>query len=204
MNYKAIKSAAISLWLCLCCGCSNDLNVGNYKISINAPHAGEQTVRVLIYEPNYGHLRIINSGKLKAGKLQLSGQVAESHIAYLDYGGKQFLPFILEKCETDIAISKENVVIWGGEENHQYFSTCNKIVTLDRQVKNIEATYQKQLSDSSLTKKTETALLKKHRTYCQALQRTITDNIKRGGKQGILIKERFISKLDSAHIAQIR
>ena len=70
-------------------------------------------------------------------------------------------------------------------------------------MKAIEASYARQLADSTLNAKSEKALLAKHRATYQALQNTITQNICQGGNRGILLKEKFINRLDSIHLRKL-
>ena len=203
MNCRNIISLIISLGLFCFASCSHDANISAYSVAITIQSAAPDSVRLLVFEPDYHHLRVINAGVMKNGKLLLNGQIAENYIAFLDYGAKEMIPFILEKCNTEITIGKEKVTIWGGVENHSYFAECNKIYRLEKQMKAIEASYARQLADSTLNAKSEKALLAKHRATYQALQKTITQNICQGGNRGILLKEKFINRLDSIHLRKL-
>ncbi|MGM9868729.1 MAG: DUF4369 domain-containing protein [Sodaliphilus sp.] len=203
MNIRNLFSAIILLVLCFFASCSHDSNLSAYSLSITIEAASTHSVRLLVFDPNYQNLRVINSGVLKNGKLTFKGQITEPHIAYLDYGAQEMIPFILEQCPTQITIGKEKVIIWGGEENHRYFAECNKIYSLEKQMKASEASYAYHLADSTLNAKLEASLLSKHKATYNSLQKTITQSILQADNKSILIKEKFINRLDSTHLHQL-
>ena len=125
-------------------------------------------------------------------------------IALLDYGKKEPITFILEKCETEITIGKDNVIIWGGKANHEYLSKCKNIYTLDKELKKIEIHYRKALADSSLNSAKEKKLLQTHKTLSDSLQHTIIHAINGNDEVGQLVKEKFFNRLDTTSLKQIK
>ena len=157
-----------------------------------------------MYDSDYNHLRTLNAGKLKNGTLTLSGEMQQQTIALLDYGKKEPITFILEKCETEITIGQDNVIIWGGKANQEYLSKCKNIYTIDKQLKKIENDYRKALADSSLNPAKEKKLLQIHKTLSDSLQHTILHSINGNDEVGQLIKEKFFNRLDTTSLKQIK
>ena len=99
-----------SIALGLFSSCDRESDIGNYKLKIKSEIADSDSVKVLVYDSDYNQLRTLNAGKLKNGTLTLSGEMQQQTIAMLDYGKKEPITFILEKCETEITIGKDNVI----------------------------------------------------------------------------------------------
>jgi len=193
-----------SIALGLFCSCDRESDIGNYQLKIKSEIADSDSVKVLVYDSDYNHLRTLNAGKLKNGTLTLSGEMQQQTIAMLDYGKKEPITFILEKCETEITIGKDNVIIWGGKVNHEYLSKCKNIYMLEKEIKNIESGYRKALADSSLNPAKEKKLLQIHKTLSDSLQHTILQAINGNDEVGQLIKEKFFNRLDTTSLKQIK
>ncbi len=194
-----------SIALALFCSCDGGSDIGEYKLKIKSEVADSDSVKVLVYDSDYNHLRTLNAGKLKNGTLILSGEMQQQHtIVMLDYGKKEPITFILEKCETEITIGKDNVIIWGGKANHNYLSKCKNIYALNKQLKRIENDYRKALADSSLNTAKEKKLLQTHKTFSDSLQHTILHAINGNDEVGQLIKEKFFNRLDTTSLKQIK
>lgn len=194
-----------SIALALFCSCDGGSDIGNYKLKIKSEVADSDSVKVLVYDSDYNHLRTLNAGKLTNGTLTLSGEMQQQQtIAMLDYGKKEPITFILEKCETEITIGKDNVIIWGGKANHEYLSKCKNIYALDKELKRIENGYRKALADSSLNSAKEKKLLQTHKTLSDSLQHTILHAINGNDEVGQLIKEKFFNLLDTTSLKQIK
>ena len=193
-----------SIALGLFSSCDRESDIGTYKLKIKSEIADSDSVKVLVYDSDYNHLRTLNAGKLKNGTLTLSGEMQQQTIALLDYGKKEPITFILEKCETEITIGKDNVIIWGGKANHEYLSKCKNIYTLDKQLKKIENDYRKALADSSLNPAKEKKLLKIQQTQPESHQKKHlqsnngNDEVKKNNK------EKFFNRLDTTSLKQIK
>lgn len=187
-----------------CSSCSNDSNMAYYTLNVHSDLAKADSVELLVYEPEYNSLRMLNSGQLKKGTLVLTGQICQSLVALIKIGKSEPLPFILEKCETDINISKERAIVWGGIENHAYIEQCTRIYNFERQIKNIELEYKRRIADSTLNKNSEGRLLRKHNALVNAMHKTISNAIKSNDNASLLIKEKFINKLDSTSFTSLQ
>ncbi|MDO4510224.1 MAG: hypothetical protein Q4B68_00210 [Bacteroidales bacterium] len=189
---------------CLMASCGNDSKVEKYVVNITCASSAADSVTLKIYDADYQNLRTLNAGRLRDGRLTLSGQIKQQAIAFLDYGTKKPISFILEKCETDIEIGKEKAVIWGGVANHRFHSLCHNVYTLQKHIAAQEQAYRKALADSTLTKATEASLLKRHKTLSDSLQATILATINRGDEVAMLAKERFFNLLDSTTLKRLK
>lgn len=202
MNIKYIIIFALGL-LCMATSCSKDSNVDNYVLKIKSEIENADSVKLLVYEPDYNNLRVLNAGKFKNGEVTLSGQIKHQAIAFLNYGKKKPVAFILEKCETEITIGKERVIIWGGSNNHDYLAKCKQIYNLEKNLEEIRLEYKKGIADSTLNKKKEANLLKSHKLLADSLQNLITNTIKKNNETSTLFKEKFINRLDSAKFKEL-
>lgn len=199
MKFKNISIFAFGL-ICLTTSCSNDSNVDNYVLKIKSEIENTDSVKLLVYEPDYNNLRVLNVGKFNNGEVTLSGQIKHQAIAFLNYGKKDPVAFILEKCETKITLGKERIVVWGGKNNHNYLSKCEQIYKLEKKLEAIRIEYKKEISDSTMNKKKETDLLKSHKLLADSLQNLIINTIKRNDETSYLFKEKFINRLDIAKL----
>ena len=184
--------------------CDEGSDIGRYTLKIKSEISDSDSVKVLVYDSDYNHLRTLNAGKLKNGELTLSGELQQQTIAMLDYGKKTPITFILEKCETEITIGKDKVIIWGGRTNHDYLSKSKSIYAIDRQIKKIEFDYRKALGDSTLNQTSEKLLLRTHQSLSDSLQNTILKAINRHDEVGLLIKEKFFNRLDTTSLQKIK
>lgn len=175
-----------------------------YTLNVHSDLAKADSVELLVYEPEYNSLRMLNSGQLKKGTLVLTGQICQSLVALIKIGKSEPLPFILEKCETDINISKERAIVWGGVENHAYIEQCKRIFNFEQRIKNIELEYKRRIADSTLTKNNEGKLLRNHKALVSAMRKTIANAIKSNDNASLLIKEKFINKLDSTSFTSLQ
>lgn len=184
--------------------CDEGSDIGRYTLKIKSEISESDSVKVLVYDSDYNHLRPLNAGKLKNGELTLSGEMQQQTIAMLDYGKKTPITFILEKCETEITISNDNVIIWGGKTNHDYLSKSKCIYAIEKEIKKIEFDYRKAITDSSLNQSQEKKLLQLHQSLSDSLQNTILNSINRHDEVGWLIKEKFFNRLDTTSLQKIK
>lgn len=199
---KALVFSLIFLPTLFACK-KGDGDIGSYKLKIKSEVCDTDSVTVRIFDSDYNALRTLNAGKLNRGELVLSGEMQGRAIAFLDYGKKEPVTFILQQCDTEITLGKDFCIVWGGKLNHDYQQKCKKIYTLDRELKNVENAYRKAVADSSLNKTAEQRLLRRHNSLAKSLQSAIVECVKSGGEVGKLIKEKFINRLDSANLKSL-
>ncbi len=201
MKIKSIITGIILATLLPSCG--QDSNIADYTVKIHTDVTDTDSVKLLVYEPEYHSLRMLNKGKLKNGKVEFSGQISESLVAFVKIGKNAPISFILEQCETSLTIGKENAIVWGGIENHAYMGQCKRIYDLDKRIKSIELEYKRRIADSTLTKINEGKLLRAHKALANALRKTIYNDIKKNDNASLLLKEKFLNRLDSASLKSL-
>ena len=201
MIEKFAKYFPVLLLLFAFCACGSRTSSNEYELKLTVNGLKIDTATVLVYEPEYNHMRVLAAGKLKKGEIVFRGQLDEPHIVIMKFGQKDNpLYFILEQGENEIYIDKKNVVITGGPVNHEYMAKVQLLKSLMKQKSQQWNSYASMMADSSLTQKLETKFYTTDSVLRDSIQNMCLHTMKRNDAVGILFKDRFFHQLDSAHV----
>ncbi len=195
---------AVLLLLASCDSTGVDTEQGDYVVTVAVDSLRCDSVSLLVFEPAYNSLRSLGHYQLKNGKATFKGQIDSPRIAMLKLNrASKPLYFILEPCTTSISIGRQNIIVWGGMVNHEYFTHVRHRDRLVALADSVRAAYDRSLADSTLTPRREAWLLKRNTMLHDSLQAMTLHLCERVDVIGELYRDQFGTDLDSVHYLKL-
>lgn len=157
------------------------------------------------YNSAYGKLALVDSVNSNRGVFSFSGTLDEPRVGVLEIDNKNLsAEFVLEPGCTELRIYKNRIVFVGGEQNLSYADFLIKYKDLLQQHKDLKRDYAKALCDSTMTRKKDLAIAGRDSVLQDSAQNLIVANIQKNMAFSRIIKDRYLNRLDSAHVLKLK
>lgn len=160
--------------------------------------------KLYLYYPDYGNLCLLDSTSSDRGVFSFSGSLEKPQVAMLTFGGSEIaMKFVLQPGDIGLRIYKHRIVFVGGEQNMAYADFLNKRNNAMHSHIDLWQKYAAAVADSTLTMKTDKAMASQDSTLQDSIQNMIVRGINKNEAYSLIIKDRYLNDLDSAHLSRL-
>ena len=161
--------------------------------------------KLYAYNSAYGKLTLVDSVNSDRGVFSFSGTLDEAKVGVLEFDNKNIsAEFVLEPGCTELRIYKNRIVFVGGPQNLSYADFLIKYKELLQQHKDMKHDYAKALGDSTMTRKKDLEIARRDSLLQDSAQNLIVANIDKNLEFSRIIKDRYLNRLDSAHVLKLK
>lgn len=161
--------------------------------------------KLYAYNSAYGKLALVDSVNSDRGVFSFSGTLDAPKVGVLEFDNKNIsAEFVLEPGCTELRIYKNRIVFVGGAQNLSYADFLIKYKELLQQHKDLKRDYAKALCDSTMTRKKDFSITGRDSVLQDSAQNLIVANINKNLEFSRIIKDRYLNRLDSAHVLKLK
>ena len=179
-----------------------------YRVECNvASELGVDSVSLMLVKEDYGS--VYDAGRVGVdGVLQafvFEGHIEEPCVAYLKFGNDTTaMLFVLEPGLTQMTIGAKELIISGGDANHEYMTylKCRNALLAEKR-RNHEEYLRNVASDSTISVAVERQYLTRDSVLCDSLERYTVSSINRGSLASKIIFDRYINTISRHNLQNI-